>query len=61
MVVKTVGKDKFTIWTAAASPDVPVLEQLNMRAPLGGASSAKKRAARTNARVKATLAFYVSR
>jgi hypothetical protein len=61
MVAKTANQDKFTIWTAPASPNVPVLEQLNMRAPLGDASSAKKRAARTRARLKATLAFYVSR
>jgi hypothetical protein len=62
MVAKTANQDKFTIWTAPASPpNVPVLEQLNMRALLGDASSAKKRAARTRARLKATLAFYVSR
>lgn len=60
-VAKTVGQSKFTIWTAPASPHVPVLAQLDMRAPLGGVRSARKRAARTRARVKARLAFFVSR
>ncbi|HET7506346.1 MAG TPA: hypothetical protein VFK02_35245 [Kofleriaceae bacterium] len=60
-MVKTARQDKFTIWTAPASSDVPVLGQLNMRAPLGGAQSAKKRAASAKARAKTALAFYVSR
>jgi hypothetical protein len=61
VAVKTAGRDKFTIWTAPASRDVPLLGQLNMRAPLAGAPSARKRAARVMARTKTALAFYVSR
>jgi len=60
-VVKTASPDKFTIWTAPASPDVTLLGQLNMRAPLAGAQAAKKRAAKAKAKAKMALAFYVSR
>jgi hypothetical protein len=60
-VVKAATQDRFTIWTAPASPDVPVLDQLDMRAPLAGAPAARKRAASAKARSKAALAFYVSR
>lgn len=61
VAVKTASHDKFTIWTAPASPDVPLLGRLNMRAPLAGAPSARRRAARVMARTKTALAFYVSR
>jgi hypothetical protein len=61
VVVKTASQDKFTIWTAPASPDVPLLLQLNMHARLAGEESAKKRAASAKLRAKAALAFYVSR
>jgi hypothetical protein len=60
-VEKTAGQSKFTIWTAPASFHVPVLAKLDMGAPLGGVRSARKRAARTTARVKTRLAFFVSR
>ncbi|MEO7729557.1 MAG: hypothetical protein ABIY55_01185 [Kofleriaceae bacterium] len=60
-MVKTASQDKFTIWTAPASPDVAVLDQLDMRAPLAGAAAARKRAASAKARSKTALAFYVSR
>jgi hypothetical protein len=56
-----VSVSKHTIWTAPASPDVPALNQLDMRAPLAGASDARKRAARAKARTKTALGYYVSR
>ena len=61
MVAKTASQDKFTIWTAPASPHVPLLGQLDMRAPLTGVLSAKKRAAKAKARMEDMLAFFVSR
>jgi hypothetical protein len=61
VVVKTASQEKFTIWTAPASPEVPLLAQLDMRAPLAGAQAARKRAAKARGRVKTMLAFYVSR
>ena len=60
-MVKIASQDKFTIWTAPASSDVPVLVQLNMHAPVAGAQSAKKRAASAKAKAKTALAFYASR
>jgi hypothetical protein len=60
-VTKTASQRKFTIWTAPAFSHVPVLAQLDMRAPLGGVRSARKHAARTRAKVKGTLAFFVTR
>lgn len=50
-----------TIWTAAATSDVPLLTKLDMSAAPSGASAAKRRAASARARVKTALASYVSR
>lgn len=55
------NQDKFTMWTAPASPSVPLLAQLDMRAPLAGAQLARERAAKAKMRIKAMLAFFVSR
>jgi hypothetical protein len=53
---------KFTIWTApASSSDVPALVQLDMRAPITGATAAKKRAASAKARSQKVLKHFVSR
>ena len=60
-VVKAGAHRKFTIWTAPASANVPALDQLDMRAPLAGASNARKRAALAKARAKTALGYYVSR
>ncbi|TMQ02573.1 MAG: hypothetical protein E6J90_16150 [Deltaproteobacteria bacterium] len=59
--MKTASQEKFTIWTASASPDVPLLDKLDMRAPLTGVRSAKERAAKAKAKMKTMLAFYASR
>lgn len=60
--VEKVGKARtFTIWTAPASKDVPALVQLDMRAPIAGATVARKRAAVAKTRVKTALRYYVSR
>jgi len=61
VVEKTGSQEKFPIWTAPASSDVPVLDQLDMSAPLAGLQSAREHAAKVKARVKTMLAFYVSR
>jgi hypothetical protein len=61
VTVKTASEAKFTIWTAPAASHVPVLDQLDMRAPPAGAPAARKRAASAKARSRAALAFYVSR
>lgn len=52
---------KFTIWTAPASNDVPALVQVDMRAPIAGASTARKRAAAAKTRAKTALRYFVSR
>lgn len=50
-----------TIWTAAATAEVPLLSKLDMHAHASGAPAAKERAASTKARVKTALTSYVSR
>ncbi len=59
--VKVGTQRKFTIWTASASNDVPALVQLDMRAPITGMNSAKKRAANVKARTRKMLKHFVSR
>jgi hypothetical protein len=60
-VAKVGTQRKDTIWTAPASQDVPALVQLDMRAPIAGVSSARKRAAEAKVRAKAALGYYVTR
>jgi hypothetical protein len=60
--VKVGTERKFTIWTApASSSDVPALVQLNMRAPIAGATLAKKRAATAKLRSQKVLKHFVTR
>lgn len=60
--VKVGTERKFTIWTApASSSDVPALVQLNMRAPIAGATVAKKRAASAKLRSQKVLKHFVTR
>lgn len=49
------------MWNAAASLDVPVLSQLDLRTPVGGVKSARKRADATKVRAKVVLDAYASR
>ena len=61
-VVKVGTQHKFTIWTApASSSDVPALVQLDMRAPIAGATVAKKRAAHAKLRSQKVLKHFVTR
>lgn len=60
--VKVGTQRKFTIWTApASSSDVPALVQLDMRAPIAGATVAKKRAASAKLRSQKVLKHFVTR
>jgi hypothetical protein len=60
--VKVGTERKFTIWTApASSNDVPALVQLDMRAPIAGATAAKKRAANAKLRSQKVLKHFVTR
>ncbi len=60
--VKIGTERKFTIWTApASSSDVPALVQLDMRAPIAGATAAKKRAVNAKLRSQTVLKHFVTR
>jgi hypothetical protein len=56
------GPRKFTIWTAPASAaSHPLLDQLDMRAPLTGESDARERAARAKVKREAMLRYFAPR
>lgn len=62
VAVKVGTPCKFTIWTAPASSSaIPALVQLDMRAPIAGATAAKKRAARAKLRSQKMLKHFVTR
>ena len=59
--MKVGTQHKFTIWTAAASSDVPALVQLDMSAPITGMNAAKQRAVSAKLRTQKVLKHFVAR
>lgn len=55
------GPRKFTIWTAPASAEPTVLDQLDMRAPLTGESEARERVARAKVKREVMLRYFAPR